>query len=48
MTTTIHTGHTEPTLQQFLLAGRRSWIDNPKQGVIPINLPPDFLPTGTD
>lgn len=33
---------TEPQLREFLLAGLRSWMDNPDRGVIPINISRDF------
>ncbi|GFH50742.1 hypothetical protein CTEN210_07218 [Chaetoceros tenuissimus] len=35
---------TEPQLRNFLVAGIRSWMDNPDRGIIPVNLSRDFLP----
>lgn len=38
---------TEPQLRNFLVAGIRSWMENPDRGIIPVNLSRDFLPTAS-
>lgn len=38
---------TESQLQNFLLSGIRSWVDDPEHGTIPFNIPMDFLTLAT-
>lgn len=38
---------TATTLQQFIMSGITSWLDDPDNGIIPYNIPLEFLPVAT-